>query len=409
MGEKGFNKRLMICGLRFEIFRAWTWYFRVTMLSPLLADQVASVGAEPIQLQPAAYVLTNGSPLDAGDHTIPCVADWNGDGLPDLLLGYQTASKVAVYLNSGSTTQPAFTTFADVQAGGTNIYLPSGACGSPSPWVCDYDGDGMRDLLVGSGSDGKVYFYRNINTDANPVLTNGAALLMSGNPLSVVYRATPYVHDWDEDGLPDLLCGDVNGYVHWFRNVGTRQSPVYTNDVLIQAGGTAVNFGLRSTVRVCDWDGDGVKDLLGAGSDNAAWCRNGGNNALPALASPVRLRAPIAGVGLANIDTGYRMRLEVVDWNRDNVFDVLIGNSDGYLYLYEGYRFALLGVVPQPANNFVLQWSSADFLKYELLYGNTPDSVQTVLATNLLSAGKTTCWTNQCAEAQRFYRVRIAP
>ena len=374
----------------------------------MLAGLAASASSDPIQLQPAAYVQANGSPLNPGGQTIPCVADWNGDGLPDLVVGYQPAFKVAVYLNSGSATQPAFINFANLQAAGADIYLPSGGCGSPAPWVCDFDGDGKKDLLVGDGSNGKVYFYQNINTDAAPVLTNGVALLMGGNPLNVTYRATPYVHDWDEDGLPDLFCGDGNGYVHWFRNVGTRQSPVYTSDVLIQAGGGAVNFGARSTIRVCDWDGDGVKDLVGSGSDNAAWCRNSGNNASPALASPVRLRAPLSEVGLANIDTGYRMRLEVVDWNQDGICDLLIGNWDGYLYLYEGYHFALRGVVPQPGNNFVIQWSSADPLKYELLCGNTPDSVQTLLATNLSSTGKATRWTNQCAETRRFYRVRIA-
>ena len=398
----------MICGLRYKLARTCAFSFRLAALLSLVASLVPSASSEPIQLQPAAYVRTNNSPLNPGGQTIPCVADWNDDGLPDLVVGYQPAFQVAVYLNTGNTTQPVFTNFTNIQAGGTNIYLPSGGCGSPAPWVCDFDGDGKNDLLVGDGSNGKVYFYRNINTDADPVLTNGVALLMNGNPLNVSYRATPYVHDWDDNGLPDLLCGDGNGYVHWFRNVGTRQSPVYTNDLLIQAGGVAVNFGARSTVRVCDWDGDGVKDLLGAGSDNAAWCRNSSNNASPALGSPVRLRAPFSGVGLANIDTGYRMRLEVVDWNQDGVCDVLIGNWDGYLHLYEGYRFALLGVVPQPGNNFALQWSSADFLKYELLCGSTPDSVQTVLATNLTSAGRTTCWTGQCVEIQRFYRVRVA-
>ena len=71
--------------------------------------------------------------LDVGDYAIPCGADWNGYGRKELLVGYQTASKVALYLNSGSDANPAFTPSVNLQAGG-------------------------------------VYFYRNTNTDANPIL-----------------------------------------------------------------------------------------------------------------------------------------------------------------------------------------------------------------------------------------------
>jgi len=408
MGRKGFSMAPVLCGSGSELWRSCTLTFRFAVSSSLAAGLAVFAGSEPIQFQPAALVQANGSPLNPGGQVIPCVVDWNNDALPDLVVGYQPAFKVAVYLNSGNGTQPVFTSSNNLQAAGADIYLPSGGCGSPAPWVCDFDDDGRKDLLAGDGSNGKVYFYRNINTDANAVLTNGVALMMNGSPLSVTYRATPYVHDWDEDGLPDLLCGDGNGYVHWFRNVGTRQSPVYTSDVLIQAGGLAVNFGARSSVRVCDWDGDGVKDLVGSGSNNAAWCRNIGNNGSPVLAGLVRLHAPLAGLGLAKIDTGYRMRLEIIDWNQDGLCDLLIGNWDGYLHLYQGYRFALLGVIVQPDNNFMLRWSSADHLKYELLCGGAPDSLRTLLASNLPSAGKTTCWTNERTEAQQFFRVRIA-
>ena len=381
---------------------------KVSVALCLALGLAVAVAAEPLMLQPAQNIHAGGAPLNPGGQAIPCVVDWNGDGLPDLVVGYQPAFKVAVYLNSGSTTQPLFAGFTNVQAGGVDIYHWSAGCGSPAPWVCDYDGDGKRDLLVGAGADGKVWFYRNTNTDANPMLTSGVTLLKSGSELNVGARATPYVHDWDEDGLPDLLCGDANGYVHLFKNTGTRQSPVYLKDVLILAGGSALNLSYRSVVRVCDWDGDGVKDLLGSGSDNAAWCRNTGDNSSPVLSSPTRLQSPVSGVGLANIDTGYRMRLGVVDWNQDGLPDLLIGNWDGYIYFYESYRFLLTGWSLRAGNQGVLEWNSAPFLKYNLLAGSTVNDLEGVVATNLPSGGRVTRWTNSLAGDCQFLRVQLA-
>lgn len=378
-------------------------------LTILLAFAFAlSWAAEPLMLQPGQALLAGEALLSPGSQSIPCVADWNGDGLPDLIVGYQTAAKLALYLNSGTPGQPVFSTFTTLQAAGTDICLPSGGCGAPAPWVCDFNGDGKRDLLVGSGADGKAWLYLNTNTDATPMLAAAVALARGSAELSVGYRATPYMHDWDDDGLPDLLCGDGNGNVHLFRNVGTRQSPVYTSDVMIQAGGTTLNLGYRSTIRICDWDGDGNKDLIGCGSDNAAWCKNMGNNSSPVLAAPVRLRAPVSGTGLANIDTGYRMRLEICDWNQDGIPDLLIGNWDGYIYLYEGYRFVMSCRVLQPENACVLEWNSAPFLKYNLLSGLTPENVTEVALANLASTGKRTCWTNPASDTSRFFRIQLA-
>ncbi len=368
--------------------------------------------AEPIQLRPAEYVQANAASLDVGDQAIPCVADWNGDGLKDLTVGYRYADKVALYLNCGTAQQPAFTNFVNLQAGGADIYHYGGlsGCGAPAPWVCDYDADGKRDLLVGTGAEGYVYFYRNTNTDAQPILTSGVQLLMNGSVLSVPGRATPYVHDWDGDGLNDLLCGDANGNVHFFKNVGTARAPVYTSDSLLQAGGAVLNSGYRSAIRVCDWDGDGIKDLICSASDYAGWCKNVGNNSSPQLNAPVRLQAPGAGAGLINIDTGYRMRLEVVDWNNDGVMDLLIGNYDGRVFYYEGYHFAVRNPVWQPDRRAIaLQWNSADYLKYNVLAGGDPRNITTITANNVPSGGKITAWTNACPENAQFYRITIAP
>jgi hypothetical protein len=382
-----------------------------TVLLVTAAGFCSIVYGQPIMLRPAEQIEAGGFPLKPGTHAIPCVADWNNDGRKDLIVGYRIADKVALYLNSGTETQPVFDSFTNIRAGGNDIYHPSVGCGAPAPWVCDYDGDGKKDLLVGTGAEGYVYFYRNTNTDADPVLAGGVQLTVRGTTLDVGIRATPYVHDWDEDGLNDLLCGDGDGNVHFFKNVGTAQAPSYQDDRLLEkAEGGLVNFGSRSAVRVCDWDGDGVKDFLGSASYNVSWCRNIGTNSAPSLEGPVPLQAPAAGTGLEDINTGYRMRLELADWNHDAVTDLLIGDDEGYIFYYEGYRFAVRRIDILGENELVLEWNSAAYLTYNVLAGEAPDALA-ILQSDLASGGEISSWTEcfDClGDTTRFYRIELA-
>jgi hypothetical protein len=77
----------------------------------------------------------------------------------------------------------------------------------PSPWLFDWDGDGKRDLLVGT-EDGKVWFYPNAGSDAAPAFKEGKPLQTGGKPIRVGNRARLCVCDWNDDGIPDLVVGD---------------------------------------------------------------------------------------------------------------------------------------------------------------------------------------------------------
>ncbi|MCX6902212.1 MAG: VCBS repeat-containing protein, partial [Verrucomicrobia bacterium] len=147
--------------------RMAAWLF-LALLGLLTARLTAAAASNPLQLRPATNLYASGVGLNVGSYAIPCVTDWNGDGKKDLLVGYQTDGMIRVYTNSGTDARPVFTSYYLLQAGGTNIQHTSGGCGAPAAWVCDFDGDGKRDLVVGSGGDGRVNFYRNSNTDPHP-------------------------------------------------------------------------------------------------------------------------------------------------------------------------------------------------------------------------------------------------
>ena len=305
--------------------------------------------------------------------------------------------------------------------GWTDIVHLSQGCGAPAPWVCDFNADGNLDLLVGDGANGCVYFYQNTNSDPNsaPLLAPGVPLQVGTNNLTVSARATPYVCDWDEDGLQDLLCGDINGYVWFFENTNTAQAPIFAPGVKIQAGGAnlclAGSLGGvgRSVVRVFDWDGDGLKDLVCSSDGGVYWCRNTNNNSNPILQAPVPICVPATN-SLVPILTkpvsGARMRIDLADWNDDGVMDLLLGDYSGQVYYFEGYHFALTGATTQPGGPMVLQWNSATNLLYNVWAMNlcTTGSDCSLAGTNLPSQGNTTSWTNQMQGDQQFFRVQIA-
>jgi hypothetical protein len=45
--------------------------------------------------------------------------------------------------------------------------------GHAAPYVCDFDGDGLKDLLVGQFWDGLLWIYRNEGTNSEPKLAAG--------------------------------------------------------------------------------------------------------------------------------------------------------------------------------------------------------------------------------------------
>ena len=278
---------------------------------------VTPIWAAPPMLRPAVPIVANGTGIDLGDYAIPCVADSNGDGRKDLLVGYRFDDKVAVFPNTGTASAPVFGQRSLVQANGADIYVPGSGCGAPAPWVCDYDADGRRDLLVGDGTNGTAHFFRNTNTNAQPILAADVQLRVGAALLTVSSRATPCVADWDGDGLNDLLCGDGSGYVSFYKNVGTAQAPAYAARVLLVAGGVTLNLGIRSVPRCLDWDGDGLPDLVGSSDTGVYWCRNTGTRTAPVLQSPVTLNVPNAtgSGGFTPIYTGPRMRLDLTDYS----------------------------------------------------------------------------------------------
>lgn len=150
--------------------------------------------------------------LDVGARSAVDVVDWNNDGLWDLVFGDQ-GSRIRIYLNEGLAGSPDFQDVLFAQDGAGDLYVPGGRS---VPSVFDWDGDGKKDLLSGN-TGGELYLYSNVATDASPAFNGGVMCTSLGTVIDIdvgivdSVRSRPFVCDWNNDGLMDVLVGAGDG------------------------------------------------------------------------------------------------------------------------------------------------------------------------------------------------------
>jgi len=200
---------------------------------------------------------------------VPTVADWNGDGKPDLFITSQRWQTV-YFENVGTRSEPKLARGREVRCDG-NPYEFS--------WrsrvaIGDLDGDGEPELVVSSDRDNTFYTYtRTADSLSDPEalnLTLGEPLMQDdGTPVKGWYGSQNNngdnhgaLVDWDGDGDLDLMNGSIWAVWH-YENVGTKTKPVFVNRGRFEAGGKPIHtFNHAGSFDAADWNGDGRLDLV---------------------------------------------------------------------------------------------------------------------------------------------------
>jgi TolB-like protein len=245
------------------------------------------------------------------------VADWNGDGLYDLVLGDQDGF-VTVYLNQGTNDSPRYAVGMKLRGGGKEIKVKSPS----APYLVDWNEDGKIDLLVGNGG-GYLHLFLNAGAVDSVDFAPGVMVKAAGKDLDVGSDASPCVVDWNEDGKKDLVMGKGNGEIYIFLNEGSDQQPVFGKP--IQLNGGSLDVGSNSSPDVIDWNGDGKKDLIIGNDDGEIFVfLNKGTNEDPQYDNKGE-KLPLK--------FGEDISPRVIGWNRPGANDLVVADRNGEVTL----------------------------------------------------------------------------
>ena len=199
------------------------------------------------------------------------------------------------------------------------------------PNVADMNGDGLPDIICGD-EQGWLWYYKNSGTKKEPKFTNGELI-----PNYFGLNAKPNLIDWNGDGKLDMLIGHAGGKINYVQNVGSVSSPRFVSQPgmsriePIKEGNAPLDIGSFTSPFVTDWDGDGKKDLLlGEGTYSANSIHlylNSGSDNLPIFKEGSRRY-------LAYGDGREHLIPYAIDWDRDGTKDLIVGDKEGHINIY---------------------------------------------------------------------------
>jgi chitodextrinase len=184
------------------------------------------------------------------------IADVNGDGLQDVVLGPDGSGSWFVLRSTGTGFHDdgAWITGADVEW--TN--------GTDGIRAMDVNGDGLQDIEMGPDANGNWY----VLLSTGKSFKDGGAWATGKYAGYVGGRNRIYATDTNGDGLQDLIMGpDANGVWNVLRSTGTS----FADDGAVVSGAYPGWTGNAWLTRAADVNGDGLKDIVLGPDGNGNW------------------------------------------------------------------------------------------------------------------------------------------
>ncbi|MBK8100453.1 MAG: VCBS repeat-containing protein [Planctomycetes bacterium] len=220
------------------------------------------------------------------------VVDMDGDGQRDLVVGHGGTRKLTWYRTTNSTGDVVLAAGVVCRAAAGGDFIAADVRID----VADWNGDGRPDVFTGAGS-GHVQIAYGLPGGGAPVFAapvtvlDGAGLQIEGS-----YNASPRAVDISRDGVPDLFVAWNWGNIDYRVNRGSAASPMLSANAQLAISlpdGSAPDLHALTDgafVDLVDLDGDSVLDLVFGGNvgGRIRWAR--GESAasyLPAIAAVV--------------------------------------------------------------------------------------------------------------------------
>lgn len=228
--------------------------------------------------------------------------------------------------------------------------------------VADWDGNGLPDIMA-NNTMGEVMWWKNVGTRTKPKLDYARRVEVAWNgpqpelawgwkkpklqknpqDLLTQWRTTPVMVDWNGDGLTDLVMLDQDGYLAFFeraRGAGGALIVKHPRRAFLGMDGKPLRLQCtfnnfigcgRRKFAVCDWDGDGRMDLVMNGGPNVeVMVQTASENGTWTFKSI----GPVARYQLSTHDP----QPAACDFDSNGVPDLIFGAMDGYLYYLRNPR-----------------------------------------------------------------------
>ena len=269
--------------------------------------------------------------LDFGTASKAVFYDMNGDGLSDIVVGNYGyfvpsnpyKSTLAYYQNTGTITHPQFTMITEDY----NSFSGYGLQGV-NPAFGDLDGDGKPDLLLGD-INGYLHYFKNTGTTGSSYPSMTQAQYFN---LNVGLYSAPFIYDVNGDSLNDIIVGNQNGTLSYYWNFGTKTSPMFSAD--------SVNPGFGSINVTLSPNSVGYsqpfirKDSAG---NMLLFVGSLAGYVYQYVVNPANLRSGAFNritTDFIGQHVGYNSTISIADINNDGKLEYLIGNSRGGLIMY---------------------------------------------------------------------------
>lgn len=297
--------------------------------------------------------------VDFGALAAPRVFDWDGDGLDDIISGNGVGNIGFIKNLGGRNPKWAAPVLLEVNDQPIRI-LPEGAYwGYTSIDVADWNHNGLPDILV-NHHHGNVLWFENVGTPTKPELAGAKPIEVNwegeplipdwvpgkqkGNELLAPWRTSPLVMDFTENGLNDLVMLDHEGYLAVYPReedidgklilLPPERNFIYESGEAIRLNQREGSSSGRLKITFADWDGDGMKDLIFSSKPAVDWMKNMGMK-------DGKMVLKYMGRVLSKTLMGHTDGPVVCDWNKNGVPDLLVGTESGVLYYWERPDFEI--------------------------------------------------------------------